>query len=967
MAEHTRNCPASGPRPTSLCGLSTLLLVVGALALGGCTRHFFREHADKEAEAILKEKDRDPWQIEQFHVYPDPRARFADLTCPDHPPMPPDDPGAYALSPNPQKPGKACVGLVQGTGYLELLAAWDALNRTVAAAEEKDNPVGAAASTAPVAAEGKAAVAPAAGPAAPATESGSPPRPFLIKLDQAVEMGGINSREFQDRREDLYLTALPVTLERFAFAAQFLAAEQAVREWSGKGSPEGSRNRWSLTSNGGIAKVFSTGALLLLNFANQTVVDFTRFPKTISESTISLDLIQPLLRGGGKAVTLEPLTQSERDLLYQVRSYARFRKEFYVSIAGGGGGSINGGAFVPSGIVIQSVVSPGGGIGASGLVPGVPPPVQLNSISPQVNPGQSGRLNLRTAIPATAAGYFGTLLQFSQIAIDQENIEALERFLRLFRAFKEGGDVSQLQVDQVEQQLLQGRSTKLTDEQQYGNAIDQFRVQLGLPTALPLELDNAPLRELTRQFRRYEQVFRQFTAAQEQAESYSPMDEAPLLRERLTGIFTAAPLVQGTRFRTQMPRRWAAWASLSRDQDSKELRDRRLRLSEERTKLLDLRADLEKQGKPLSAADQRRLNELEFELDLGQFEYILRTYEDQPWKQIAEKSRRGRAHAALFRDLINGFNLLLVEGRNERLDTLSTTWPPLPPLSVEGADLLKLSEEEGFGIASRTTVVNRLDVMNARAQLVDAWRQIAVFGNSLLGTVNVQYHMASNTPIGQSRPFAFGASRYDHQLILNTQLPLVRVAERNNYRASLIAYQRQRRALMEAEDLAVETVRGEIRQLRVLAENYRIQQRQVELAYLTVENSLDTFQAPPAAGAIQSTAGTAAALTNQLLSAQARLPTAQNALLTLWISYLNTRLQLYRDLELMPLDNRGVWTDDLATSNGSAGQERGSQPGFPPAGTQPPGAGREDGESPQRSPQPESLPRPTSSGTTQSP
>src|SRR5205085_2711767 len=112
---------------------------------------------------------------------------------------------------------------------------------------------------------------------------------------------------------------------------------------------------------------------------------------------------------------------------------------------------------------------------------------------------------------------------------------------------------------------------------------------------------------------------------------------------------------------------------------------------------------------------------------------------------------------------------------------------------------------------------------------------------------------------------------------------------------------------MEAEDLAIQTIRGEIRQLRVLSETYRIQQRQVELAYLTVENSLDTFQAPPAAGAQQTTAGNAAALTTQLLNAQARLPTAQNSLLSVWINYLNTRLQLYRDLELMPIDNRGVW------------------------------------------------------------
>ena len=34
-------------------------------------------------------------------------------------------------------------------------------------------------------------------------------------------------------------------------------------------------------------------------------------------------------------------------------------------------------------------------------------------------------------------------------------------------------------------------------------------------------------------------------------------------------------------------------------------------------------------------------------------------------------------------------------------------------------------------------------------------------------------------------------------------------------------------------------------------------------------------------------------------------------MLTIWINYLDVRLQLYRDLELMPLDARGVWIDQI--------------------------------------------------------
>jgi outer membrane protein TolC len=907
-----RDATLSFPRRFGVQTLS-LMLLAASLVPTGCTRRFYRHSADEQVEEVLAEKNcYEPWRIEQWRVYPDPRARFVDINDPDHPPMPPDDPASRDLSPNPQRPGKAGIDFYEGVGYLKILQEWDAANRVAAAAEaQKDQsaaPAGPEVLPSPTAGAPPAAGAPAAAGAVPAAaESGTPrpaSRPYLITLDQSVEMGGFNSREFQDRREDLYITALPVTLQRFAFAAQGLAAGEVVRQWLGAEAPGGPSNNWSGASNMGFSKLFSTGALLLFDFANRTVVDFANFPRTISQSTASLDIIQPFLRGGGRAVTLEPLTQAERDLLAQIRSYARFRKEFYVSIAGGGGGSITGGSFVPTGITSIATVNPGAGLGSSGIVPGIVPGVPLSGITTQQTAGLSGRLNFNKAITPTAAGYLGTLLEFAQIAIDQENIEALERFLKLFQAFKEGGDVSQLQVDQVEQQLLQGRSTKLTDEQQYGNAIDQFKLQLGLPTALPIGLEEGPLRPLSRQFRRFEQVFRQYDEASQASASLGGV-EPGRLRAELRRLVQEAAVTRGTAFQREFPGRWAPVEKLSGDA----LRDQMRRVNEERRTLLDRKADLERSGGSLPEVDQRRLTELDQIEELLEFEQALRDYEAQPWTALPEDRRRP-AQVTQFRIVINNYDLLLGQARNERLDGLRTSWPPLPALCVEGTNLLNLDEEGAFDVASRTTVANRLDLMNARAQLTDSWRQIAVFANSLLGTVNVQYHLGTNTPIGQSRPIALGGSRYDHEMILDFQAPLVRRAERNNYRASLIAFQRQRRATMEAEDLAIQTVRGEIRQLRVLAENYRIQQRQVELAYLTVENSLDTLKAPPAAGSQQSTAAQAAALTNQLLNAQARVPTAQNQLLTVWINYLNTRLQLYRDLELMPLDSRGVWTDD---------------------------------------------------------
>jgi hypothetical protein len=123
-----------------------------------------------------------------------------------------------------------------------------------------------------------------------------------------------------------------------------------------------------------------------------------------------------------------------------------------------------------------------------------------------------------------------------------------------------------------------------------------------------------------------------------------------------------------------------------------------------------------------------------------------------------------------------------------------------------------------------------------------------------------------------------------------------------------------------------------------------------------VESSLDTFQQPAAplvAGQPPpDTATRAASLTNQLIMAQGNLYNAQFAMTTIWITYLNTRLQLYRDMELMPLDFRGVWTDDVATCECPDGRDR--QPGAGPGKS----AGERCIPGNAEGPRPERLPEP---------
>lgn len=950
---------ARGRGQARVAGFCLLLSLALTALLTGCTRRYYRTQADQEVGHVLDEKDRfAAWKIENYHVYPDPRARFADPTSPDRPPMPPDDPAARETAPQPQRPGKAGIALVEGTGYLELLAAWDAENRAELAAEaarKRESEQGAGP------ASGLVTAAPS--PSEPAsgfavTEHGSTlpechdpfarKEPFLVKIEQAVELGLINSREYQDRREDLYLVALPVTLERFSFTAQFFATQEAIRERTGRLTPEGQHNRWRLASGTGFTKLFSTGALLLFRFANQTVIELTgRAPKhTISESTALLELTQPLLRGGGRAVTLEPLTQVERSLLYEIRDYARFRKQFFVAIAGGGD-------------------LPAGGVGGF------------------------GGLDLRGSGQAPSEGYLPTLLRTAQIVNERKNVTAFEDFLRRFNAFYQGGEIGKVNVDQIEQQLLSARFTVSQRETDYRDSLDRLKLQLGVPVPLRLELDDTPLDPMNRQLQRFEEVVRHYREAKEVAERLAPLELlmgehfsrtllvpaaplpgplaalpglfsqpltagalAPGVRRHLRQLATDSPLTRGTKFATEIEQRWQFWENLPAEKRSAQLRV----LFAERNRLRDIQAGLETQRKVIPEELRLGLEALDSEIDLAALIELLAEYEAAKWRTITNPVRRQREHAVKLGEVVSQLVKILGGARTERLGSVQQSWAALPSVCVNEVDLLKADLDLAQDTVAQTALVSRFDLMNQRALLTDAWRKIAVFANSLLGTFNVQYHLDSATPPGLAQPLAFSGSRSRHQLRLNTELPLVRQSERNAYRASLIAFQRSRRTLMEAEDNVVASVRQQVRQLRLLAENYKIQQRQVELAYAQVEQSLESFTQPatPPSGQVVgppgggSGAGNAAALTQQLITAQRSLNLAQNQLYAVWINFLVARMTLYRDLELLPLDFRGVWNDEHASCCGP------DQPGD----AQRPGERRDGGQAgePERLPQPSKQP-----------
>jgi hypothetical protein len=216
-------------------------------------------------------------------------------------------------------------------------------------------------------------------------------------------------------------------------------------------APTGAASTLNLGTVAGVGKLFSTGGQLVMGFANEVMFNF--FGKNPNQpnviSSLPISFVQPFLRGGGRAVTLEPLTQAERNLLYAVRSFMLFRQQFFVATLTGG--------------QVQNF-----GVGFN--LPG------FSSVGGNSDP---------------VIGYLIVVFNLVEIEVDRRNLAFFENLVSLYSELIQGeaSGLSQLQVDQVMQRLITARQALFNDEITYRLQLDEFKMQMGLPPDLPLIVD----------------------------------------------------------------------------------------------------------------------------------------------------------------------------------------------------------------------------------------------------------------------------------------------------------------------------------------------------------------------------------------------------------------------------------------------------------------------------------------------
>jgi hypothetical protein len=237
--------------------------------------------------------------------------------------------------------------------------------------------------------------------------------------------------------------------------------------------------------------------------------------------------------------------------------------------------------------------------------------------------------------------------------------------------------------------------------------------------------------------------------------------------------------------------------------------------------------------------------------------------------------------------------------------------------------------EEYLLVGERIALENRLDLMNQRATLYDLWRQLEVTANGLLPVFNVSMQYQMLTPATTSNPFGFNAQSNLTSLSFNSELPLIRVSERNAFRLALLNYQRGRRALMNQEDSIKNQIRQEIRALIQLSETYEIAKSNLINTLRQRDQSLQQIIAPPAGGNVD--AANAAVQTTNFITAVSGVLSQLNSLILFWVQYETARLVLYRDLGIMPFDEWEAYYELFpAPASGNNSRPRGGQPA--PAG-----------------------------------
>ena len=691
------------------------------------------------------------------------------------------------------------------------------------------------------------------------------PSPKLT-FSNIVELAYLNSREYQRQKEILYSAAMALTLERYDYMCKFTTFGNGVDVNYDHIRTNGRTvNTLGIPSSLQTDKMVALGGTFVTRFANNVLLTFNGpqgFAQDIS-SNLLFDFNQSVFQ---RDILLEPLIQSERNVVYAARNFARFRKEFFFNLA-------------------QTYYE--------------------------------SQLSTYRAIEINTQNYFAFVR-----ALDQAEAEVRSGV---------SDAPPRVQIDQIEQNMLAGRSRLISTCNSLETNLDRLKLTLGLPTETPINIDLRELETLT--LRDEIEVAGELVRRARERVVVQLSGEIPDREEIVSAaiVFLERMLVW-QELRQEIGQEGADDQDLRvlqarlRVDEAYEAVDRKQRLSAEakqppavpisvfRSTMSLVQARLELVARQLSLADELAVDSDEREEILAEY-VVLRNEtndildrvvrflrgdenedlgalqpdaEEKLWhlegldatarRMIGIPEARPDAQAEL-QQAMRGAQQLL-----ETIDQMASDSQGLTPVDLSVDD------------AMVTALVQRFELMNERGFLADDWRGIKLAADDLKSVLNLNVRQSFQTRDNQPFAFSFDDSRTEVGASLD--LPLNRRQQRNGFRQSLINYQVGRRALMALEDTIKFDARQDLRQLDLARVQYEIA---VVSAALASERVYSTQ--------LELSLGLGSTNARDFLEAQRAFRESVIQVANGRLGYIVNRAQLALDLELMVLDDEGVWPE----------------------------------------------------------
>ncbi|MBP7050686.1 MAG: TolC family protein [Phycisphaerae bacterium] len=147
----------------------------------------------------------------------------------------------------------------------------------------------------------------------------------ILTVPQAAMIALACNRDYQLAKELLYTTTLDMRLIRHTYEMQFFGGGTALY------SNDGLNERAVVEPNLGFNRLLATGARVGTTIGARWADIMIGSGQHGWSGVLGASVVQPLLRGSNPRVVREPLTQAERNALYQIRTVCRSRKLWVVA------------------------------------------------------------------------------------------------------------------------------------------------------------------------------------------------------------------------------------------------------------------------------------------------------------------------------------------------------------------------------------------------------------------------------------------------------------------------------------------------------------------------------------------------------------------------------------------------------------------------------------------------------------